>query len=74
MQDLRLSGLSCETDYLQKGLKGQFKDADKYGAKLLIILNSDDLNLGMVTIKDNVTKEEQKVAEDEIIDYIMGMV
>ena len=74
MQDLRLNGLSCETDYLQKGLKGQFKDADKYGAKLLLILNSDDLNLGMVTIKDNVTKEEQKVAEDEIIDYIVGMV
>lgn len=74
MQNLRLNGVSVETDYLNKGLKSQFKDADKYMAKNLIILNSEDLKKGLVNVKDNVTKEEKKVPEDEIVDYILGVI
>ena len=43
-------------------------------AKNLIILNSEDLSKGLITVKDNVTKEEVKVPEDEIIDYILGVI
>ncbi|NMA50295.1 MAG: histidine--tRNA ligase [Mollicutes bacterium] len=74
MQDLRLNGISVETDYLNKGLKSQFKDADKYNAKNLIILNSEDLKKGLINVKDNITKEEVKVPEDEIVDYILGII
>jgi len=74
MQELRLNGIICETNYLDRGLKGQFKEADRFNAKQLIILNSDDLNLGIVNIKDNLTKEETKVAEDEIVEYILGVI
>lgn len=74
MQDLRLNGVIVETDYLNKGLKSQFKDADKYNAKNLIILNSEDLKKGLINVKDNITKEEVKVPEDEIVDYILGII
>lgn len=73
-QDLRLNNIICETNVMGKSLKSQFKEADNMNAKNLIILNSEDLSKGLVTVKDNVTKEEVKVPEDEIIDYILGVI
>lgn len=73
-QDLRLNGIIVEMDYLNRGLKSQFKDADRYNSKQLIILNSEDLSKGLINIKDNLTKDEKKIPEDEIIDYILGVI
>lgn len=73
-QDLRLNNIICETNVMDKSLKAQFKEADNMNAKNLIILNSEDLSKGLITVKDNVTKEEVKVPEDEIIDYILGVI
>jgi histidyl-tRNA synthetase len=70
-QDLRMSGVSCDYDTTNRSLKSQFKEADRNNAELLIILNSEDLNKGLITVKDNLTKEETKVDENEIIDYIV---
>ena len=57
---------------MNKGLKGQFKTADRLNASKLLILNSEDLKLGLVNVKDNLTKEEEKVDENEIVDYLLG--
>lgn len=70
-QDLRQSGVSVDYDTTGRSLKSQFKEADRNKAELLIILNSEDLNKGLITIKDNLTKEEIKIDESEIIDYIV---
>jgi len=71
-QNLRLNGVITECDNLGKGLKGQFKQADRLNAKLLIILNSEDLKKGLVNIKDNATKDEEKVDLDEVVEQIIG--
>lgn len=71
-QDLRLSGLICEIENSGRGLKAQFKQADRLNAKVLLILNSEDLKLGLINTKDNVTKEETKIDEQEIIDYLVS--
>jgi len=71
-QNLRLNGVVTEIDNLNKGLKGQFKHADRLNAKLLIILNSEDLSKGLVNIKDNVTKDEEKVDLDELVEQVIG--
>lgn len=72
-QDLRLNGIKTELDNMGKGLKGQFKTADRLNAKQLIILNSEDLKLGLVNVKDNLTKEEEKVDENELLEYLLGV-
>ena len=72
IQDLRWSEVKCEMDTLDKGLKAQFKQADRFNARMLIILNSEDLQKGIMTVKDNLTKEETKVDESEILDYIIS--
>lgn len=71
-QDLRWSEIKVELDTLDRGLKAQFKAADRLRARLLIILNSEDLQKGIITVKDNLTHEETKVDESEIIDYIIS--
>ncbi len=72
VQNLRLNGVVTETNNLNKGLKGQFKEADRMKAKLLLILNNEDLKKGLVTIKDNQTKEEEKVDISSIVDDVIG--
>lgn len=69
-QNIRLNGFICETDYLSKGLKGCFKSADRLGAKFLIILNDKDLENNEVNVKDNQTKEEEKVNINDLVDYL----
>ena len=69
-QNLRLNGFVTETDYLNKGLKGEFKSADRLNAKYLIILNDKDLEDNKVNVKDNMTKEEEKVNINDLVDYL----
>ena len=71
-QYLRLNNLSTEINSANLSMKSQFKIADKLQAKFLIILNNEDLQKGLINVKDNVTKEEMKIDEAEIVDWILG--
>lgn len=70
VQELRLNGYIVETDYLHRSLKSQFKSADRFNAKYIIILNSDDIKNYEVKIKDNKTKEEETVKINDLVDYL----
>lgn len=71
-QYLRLNNVATEINSANLSMKSQFKIADRLQAKFLIILNNEDLQKGLVNIKDNATKEEIKVDEAEIVDWILG--
>lgn len=73
-QDLRLNNIITEINGNDLSLKSQFKVADTLNAKLLIILKNEDLQKGLITVKDNVTKEEVIIDESEIVDYILGVI
>lgn len=68
--DLRMNGFIVETDYLNRGLKAQFKQADRLNSKFTIVLNSDDLKNNEVKIKNNKTKDEEIVSLDALIYYL----
>ena len=72
VQDLRWSEVKTEMDTLGRSLKAQFKQADRLEARLLILLNSEELQKGIITVKDNLTHEETKLDESEILDYIVA--
>lgn len=69
-QELRMNGFIVETDYLGKSLKSQFKSVDRFNSKYIIILNEEDLKNYEVNIKDNKTKEEEKVNINDLADYL----
>ncbi|MBQ3021215.1 MAG: histidine--tRNA ligase [Bacilli bacterium] len=70
IQDLRMNGFVCETDYMGKSFKNQFKSADRFNSKFLVILNSDDIKNYKVKVKDNETKEEELVSINDLVDYL----
>ena len=70
-QDLRLNGFSVETDTMERSLKSQFKSVDRYNAKYFAVLNDEDLAKNEIVLKDNVTKEEERVNIKDLADYLM---
>jgi len=70
LQDLRMNGYICETDYMNKSFKNQFKSADRFNARYLILLNSDDIKSYQVKVKDNQTKEEELVNINDLVDHL----
>ncbi len=70
IDSLRQVNIACEMCALDASLKSQFKMADKLGSKFLVLLNDEDLQKGLVTVKDNVLKTEEKVDEADLLDYL----
>jgi len=70
VQELRMNGFKVDTEYTNRGLKGQFKQADRLNSKFLIILNDEDLQNDTVKVKNNSTKEEEIVELDYLLYYL----
>ncbi len=68
--ELRDSHLYVDMDYLNKNLKGQFKECDNNNSKYVIIIGEDEVKTGLLTIKNNIIKEEYKVDRKEIVKFI----
>ena len=73
VQELRMNGFKVDTEYTGRGLKTQFKQADRLNSKFLIILNDEDLKNNELKIKNNKTKEETTVELDYIMYYLDEM-
>lgn len=64
---LRANGFSVDMDYAGRGLKGQFKSADRFKAAYSIILGEDEVKGEYVQLRDNSTKEQKQVAFEDIV-------
>ncbi len=70
VQELRMNGFKVDTEYTGRGLKGQFKQADRLNSKFLLILNDEDLKDNLIQVKNNKTKQEEKVELDYLMYYL----
>ena len=70
VQELRMNGFKIDTEYTGRGLKAQFKQADRLNSKFLIILNDEDLKNNEIKIKNNKTKDETTVELDYLMYYL----
>lgn len=69
VNELRLSGVVVETDYMDRSVKAQMKYANKLGAKHTVILGENELNSNAAKIKNMETGEQTEVALDAIAAY-----
>ena len=69
-QELRMAGFIVDTEYTGRGLKAQFKQADRLNTKFICVLNSEDLDNNEVKIKNNKTKEEEIISLDALLYYL----
>ncbi len=69
-QDLRLNGYKVDIDYLNKGLKANFKQAEILNARAIIIIGEDEIKEGYLTVKNLETKQEEKIEMEYIFNYL----
>ena len=56
----------AETDLMGRGIKAQFKYADKLGAEYVGIIGSDELAKGVIKLKRMSDGEETELAADDV--------
>ncbi|MCD8509008.1 MAG: histidine--tRNA ligase [Bacillus sp. (in: Bacteria)] len=72
VHELRSNGITVDTDYLNKKMKGQIKAADRQGASFAIIIGEDEIANETAVIKTLATGHQESVAFDSISKYIQS--
>ena len=65
--ELRSNGYRCETDYLGRSFKAQFKSVERKHAKMAVFLGDQELKNGQVTIKEIATQKQHTVPMEDIV-------
>ena len=68
---LRKKGVSCDIDHMGRGIKAQFKYADKIGAEYVAVLGSNELKDGVVSVKKMADGSQTPVKLDDLCDYML---
>ncbi|MDY5271118.1 histidine--tRNA ligase [Tractidigestivibacter sp.] len=68
---LRQAGVRTEADYQGRSLKSQFKQADKLGARICVVIGPDEVAANVVTLRDMETHEQAQVPVGELAPAVM---
>ena len=58
---LRAEGLSCDLDYADRSAKGQFKQADRAGARFAVVIGDEELAAGVCSLRDMASGEQRTI-------------
>lgn len=67
---MRLAGLQVDKDYLGKKMKAQFKSADRLNAKYVLVLGEQELENGVINVKEMATGEQKEIELGSVIEYM----
>lgn len=70
LRELHKKGISAQMDTLARNVKGQFKYAARLNAKKTIVIGDEELEKGVVQIKDMARHEQQEVSFDNILEML----
>ena len=65
-RELRAKGITAEMDTLARNIKGQFKYADRLNARYTLVIGDNELEKGVVSLKDMVKSEQREIKIDDI--------
>lgn len=71
---LRNNGIKTEMDYQKRSLKAQFKSADRYKAKVIIIVGENEYSNNIVQIKDTTNKTQENVEYEKLVEKIKSII
>ncbi|MDY0091237.1 MAG: histidine--tRNA ligase [Candidatus Vecturithrix sp.] len=73
-RDLRQAGIRTELEYQEKSLKSQMKKAGKLGVSYTILLGEDELEKGMVVVRNMAESSQQEVAIHQLVELLLSRV
>ncbi|AMD92501.1 histidine--tRNA ligase [Desulfomicrobium orale] len=65
-QRLRERGFSGEVSFDVRSVKSQMRQANKLGVKTCLLLGQDEMDKGLIVVKDMATGAQKSVAQDDI--------
>ena len=65
--ELRSAGIRADIDHAARSMKAQFKFANKIGAKKVIVIAGDELEKGVVKLRDMENSTEEEITRCEIV-------
>ncbi len=69
-QNLRMNGFKTDIDYMNRNLKSNFKQVDRLNPKYIIIIGEEEVNSNILTVKENISKTEYKIKEEELLEFL----
>ncbi len=69
-RDIRKMMIPCEIDLLNRSLKSQMREADRQGAKYVVILGENELRESACVVRNLIDGQQQNVKLDEILEFI----
>jgi histidyl-tRNA synthetase len=70
LRALREAGLPAQMELQSRGVKAQFKRADRLAARVTLIVGGDELARGEVTLRDMATGEQRAIARDAVVSTV----
>ncbi len=67
--ELRSAGVICDFDHMGRGIKSQFKYADKIGAEYVGVIGSTELEQGIVKLKKMADGAESVIKFAELVEF-----
>ena len=67
---LREAGINTEVYFDNKKIKAKFKYADKLKIPYVIVIGEDEINTGLLTLKNMTTGEQERLSVEDIIQKI----
>ncbi|HLR62571.1 MAG TPA: histidine--tRNA ligase [Lentibacillus sp.] len=72
VHDLRKNGIQIDRDYQSRKIKAQFKAADRYRAKYVLVLGENELEQQTINVKEMATGDEAEVSLAELSEFMRG--
>ena len=70
-RELRQSGVAAEMDTLARNIKGQFKYPDRLNAKYTLVIGENELDKGVVSLKDMSMSQQREIKIEDIFEEIV---
>lgn len=70
VRQLRGEGVKAVTDLMARNIKGQFKYADRIGAKYTVVIGDNELDSGRVALKTMATSQQREIPIEDILKEI----
>lgn len=71
--DVRAAGFSCDRAFENKSMKSQMKSADRSGAKVAVIIGTDEAEAGTCTVRNLETSDQTTIERTALLDHLTAV-
>ncbi len=70
MHELRVKGISCDMDFLNRSLKAQMREANRTGAPTVVIAGDQELEQNVCVVKNMGSGEQVTVSPERLAEHL----